>query len=188
MDQLDQIISNCIEDNRVAQQQLYAYCYTSLSTAVALYSKDNSETEWVFNIGMLKVFKSLDNYKKGTNFLGWARTLLVRTAIDVYRKQKKHSDALVPLDINDNAKNAQDVNMALNALQTDDIVKLVQRLPDNERIIFTMFEIEGYSHVEIEKQIGIKRNTSKWLLSKARKSLKDMIINSPSLKEYLYGK
>lgn len=186
--QLDQIISNAIKEDRKSQQQLYTYCFTNLSTAVALYSKDLSETEWVFNIGMLKVFKNLENYTKGTNFLGWARTILVRTAIDVYRQQKKQNQTLVPLDINESSDSAQEVNMALNALRTEDIIKLIQRLPDNERIIFTMFEIEGYSHMDIEKTIGIKKNTSKWLLSKARKTLKELIVNSPNLKDYLYGK
>jgi len=174
--------------DRASQQQLYDYCYSTLSTAVALYTKDNTEKDWIFNIGMLKVYNSLDKYQPQTNFLGWARTILTRTAIDVYRKQKKHYDHLAPLQVEDAKTQLTDINASLNKLETEDIIKLIQKLPNDERVIFTLFEIEGYSHSEIEKETGVKKNTSKWLLSKAKKSLKEMIINSPTLNHYFYGK
>jgi RNA polymerase sigma-70 factor (ECF subfamily) len=188
MKELSNIISKSIKEDRVSQQQLYEYCYSKLSTAVALYTKDHSEKDWIFNIGMLKVFKNLEKYQANTNFLGWARTILTRSAIDIYRQQKKHNEVLVPLQIEENKHQLTEINSALNALETEDIIKLIQRLSNDERLVFTMFEIDGFSHTEIEKETGIKKNTSKWLLSKARKSLKEMIINSPSLNHYLYGK
>ena len=188
MKNLSSIIKKCTQQDRLSQQQLYEYCYTSLSTAVALYTKDASEKDWVFNIGMLKVFKSLDKYENKTNFLGWVRTILTRTAIDVYRQQKRHNEYLAPVQVEETKNQLIEINEALNTLETNDIIKLIQQLPNDERMVFTMFEIEGYSHSEIEKETGIKKNTSKWLLSKARKSLRKMIINSPSLNHYFYGK
>ncbi|MBT8234315.1 MAG: RNA polymerase sigma factor [Saprospiraceae bacterium] len=187
MNQLKHIIEKCISQDRLAQQQLYEYSYKHLSTAVALYTKDQSEKDWIFNLGMLKVFKSLEKYTTGTNYLGWARTILVRTAIDAFRK-KKTEDIMAPLVHNEADENLQELNAALNAIETNEIIGIIQRLPEKERIVFTMFEMDGYSHIDIEREVGIKKNTSKWLLSKARKSLKEIIINSPSLNHYFYGK
>jgi len=188
MKDLSHIILKCINQDRLAQQQLYEYCYSRLSTAVALYTKDETEKDWIFNIGMLKIFKSLEKYQINSNFLGWARTILTRTAIDIYRKQKKHTEWLVPIQNEENNNQLTEVNSALNALETDEIIKLIQGLSHDERMIFTMYEIEGYSHVDIEKETGVNKNTSKWLLAKAKKSLRETIINSPSLNHYLYGK
>lgn len=185
--QLKNIIKGCISSDRKSQQQLYEYTYKSLSTAVALYTKDASEKDWVFNVGMLKVFNSLSNYNIGTNFLAWARVILVRTAIDNIRKNKTHDQMLAPLETNESAVKNTEINEALNKIETEEVIKIIQRLDQKERLIFTMYEIEGFTHVEIERETGIKKNTSKWLLAKAKKSLKVILKNSSLLNSNIHG-
>lgn len=178
---LKNIIPQCLNDNKAAQQQLYEYTYIELATSVALYSKDNSERDWIFNMGMFKIFNSLANFKTNTNYLGWARTILTRTAIDNLRKKTTYKNTMVPVDIQQYENQTIDFETGLNNLETEDIINLIQKLPDNERLIFTMYEIEGYKHSEIEKETNINRNTSKWLLAKSKKSLQFMINNSFNL-------
>jgi RNA polymerase sigma-70 factor (ECF subfamily) len=91
---------------------------------------------------------------------------------------------MVPVDIQQYENQATDFETGLNNLETEDIITLIQKLPDNERLIFTMYEIEGYKHSEIEKETKINRNTSKWLFVKAKKSLQFMINNSFNLKNH----
>ena len=167
------ILQKCIDSDRVAQHKLYDYTYSNLITAVALYTKDKTQQDWIFNLGMLKVFSSLQNYELGTNYLGWARTILVRSAIDHIRKNKKYNDLLSPVEMNEREVNVSELNEALNTLENEALITLIQSIPENERLIFTMYEIEGYTHVEIEKMTSINKNTSKWLLAKARKSLQN---------------
>ena len=45
-----------------------------------------------------------------------------------------------------------------------------------------MYEIDGYSHIEISEMIGINKNTSKWLLAKSKKSLRQKLNASYSPK------
>ena len=173
MKELKIILQKCIDSDRVAQHKLYDYTYSNLITAVALYTKDKTQQDWVFNLGMLKVFSSLQNYELGTNYLGWARTILVRSAIDHIRKNKKHNDLLSPVEMDEREVNVSELNEAMNTLENEALITLIQSIPENERLIFTMYEIEGYTHVEIEKMTSINKNTSKWLLAKARKSLQN---------------
>jgi len=49
---------------------------------------------------------------------------------------------------------------------------LVQKLPDGYRIVFNMYDIDGYSHKEIAAKLSISVNTSKSQLLKARRHLK----------------
>jgi len=126
-------------------------------------------------MGMLKIFKSLKRYQLNTNYLGWARTIIVRTAIDHIRVDKKYNDHLAPVE-QDRLENIDDhLENALNALAYEDLLSIVQKLPDRERIVFNLYEIEGYTHKEIEKVTGIKLNTSKWLLANAKKKLRKSI-------------
>lgn len=188
MKNLTQIISQCKEQDRSAQQQLYTYTYTKLAAAVAVYSKDNSERDWIFNLGMMRVFTSLNKFSIESNYLGWARTLLVRSAIDHYRKNKKHKDNHTTLGILNYNVSSQDFESMMNKLDTGSIISILQKLPAKTRLIFSMYEMDGYSHKEIYQMTGININTSKWLLAKSKKTLKTIIKNSMDLKNLSYGR
>ena len=188
MKDLNIILQKCLNSDRVAQHKLYDFTYSNLITAVALYTKDKTEQDWVFNLGMLKVFSSLDKYQLGTNYLGWARTILVRSAIDHIRHNKRYKDMLAPVEIDEREVNVSALNDALNTLENESLIRLIQSIPENERLIFTMYEIDGYSHAEIEKITTINKNTSKWLLSKARKSLQQNAVKFFDLKLKQNGK
>ena len=52
---------------------------------------------------------------------------------------------------------------------------MMHKLPDGYRTVFNLYAIEGYSHAEIAKKLGVSESTSKSQLFKARKSLKVML-------------
>lgn len=169
---IENTIQLCKQSNRKAQADLYAYTYKKLIVAVALYTKDKTERDWVFNLGMLKVFSSIENFKLGSNFMGWARTILVRSAIDHIRSNKTYNDHMSPIEVEEDYRTLTSMNEVLNTINTEELITLVQSLANKERMIFTLYEIDGYQHNEIEELTGIKANTSKWLLAKARKALR----------------
>jgi len=170
---LSKVINACQSGSRKHQKVLYDYTYERLIMATALYTKDATQRDWVFNLGMLKVFSSLDRFASDTNYLGWARTILVRSAIDHHRKNKSYFDHLAPIVNEEIDVSLSEFNAALDKLENELLVQIIQSLPDRERVVFSMFEIEGYKHEEIESITGINKNTSKWLLSKARVTLKE---------------
>ena len=88
--QLHHIIEQAKRSERSAQEELYHYTYQNLLNCVLIYSKDNNDANWLFNVGMLSIYKSLDRYIVKTDYLAWASVILRRTAIDHYRKNKKH--------------------------------------------------------------------------------------------------
>ena len=184
---LPEVIQKCIREDRAAQQELYTHTYVHLAAAVAVYCKDATDRDWVFNLGMLRIFGSLKNYRLKTNYLGWARTILVRSAIDNIRKNKTYSDHLTLVTTTDMENSVSVLNEALDSLHTEALIKAIQALPERERLIFSMYEIDGYTHKEIEKMTDIKMNTSKWLLTKARKALIEMVTAS-QLKSKDHGK
>ena len=55
------------------------------------------------------------------------------------------------------------------------IFRLIDKLPEVTKSVFTKYAIEGYSHREISEQLDIKENTSKWHLFEARKKLKNWL-------------
>jgi RNA polymerase sigma factor (sigma-70 family) len=98
--------------------------------------------------------------------------IMVNTALDYYRKHQKHQHQ-------ENIEGAfeissDDVN-PISKLSYEELLGLVQKLPPSYRMVFSLFAIDGYSHDEISKKLGISEGTSKSNLSRARDGLKAML-------------
>jgi RNA polymerase sigma factor (sigma-70 family) len=61
-------------------------------------------------------------------------------------------------------------------LNYNDLLAMVQRLPEAYRTVFNLFAIDGYSHKEIGEMLNINIGTSKSNLFKARLKLKQMVL------------
>jgi RNA polymerase sigma-70 factor (ECF subfamily) len=56
-----------------------------------------------------------------------------------------------------------------------DILKIIEKLDNEEKMVFNLFEIDGLSHSEISKELQVSERTSKRYLASARTNLKKMI-------------
>ena len=56
-----------------------------------------------------------------------------------------------------------------------DILKIIKKMPSGYRVVFNLFAIEGYSHKEIAKKLGVSESTSKSQYFRARAFLKKKI-------------
>lgn len=122
----------------------------------------------------MKVFEHLEKFdpSKGS-FPGWSNTIVVRESIR-FLKSAKWQDSFADLsDLNDPvAEGAPEIHDELSAKE---LIELIQKLPFGYRLVFNLYEIEGYSHREIAKLIGISEGTSKSQLAKARKAIRQHI-------------
>jgi RNA polymerase sigma-70 factor (ECF subfamily) len=78
----------------------------------------------------------------------------------------------------DNAEHVSDGELVDRNLHYNDLLRMVQQLPQAYRTVFNLFAIEGYSHEEIGTMLNINAGTSKSNLHKARQKLKQMILNA----------
>ncbi len=56
-----------------------------------------------------------------------------------------------------------------------DLESGIQRLPDGARRVFVLFDVEGFSHEEIARRMGISVGTSKSQLHRARMMLRSYL-------------
>jgi RNA polymerase sigma factor (sigma-70 family) len=61
-------------------------------------------------------------------------------------------------------------------LETEDLLKMIEKLPTGYRTVFNLYAIEGYSHAEIAQSLGITESTSKSQLSRARVYLQEQLV------------
>lgn len=172
-------IEGCVKNDRESQKKIYSSFYGYAMSICDRYSGHYEDAVEILNDGFLKIFREIRHYKPAyadttASFKGWLRKIMVYTAIDHFRKNKKHMRN-AQLD----ATNLQVVapyENALDKLTYDEIRKAIQQLSPAYRTVFNLFVIEGMSHDEIAKKLGVTTGTSKSNLAKARIQLQKILI------------
>ena len=96
---------------------------------------------------------------------------MVNVAIESYHKRKINQGFI---DI-DTVHDLTGDDLEMGALEVQDLLTLIRKLPEGFRMVFNMYAIEGYTHKEISKALNISEGTSKSQLSRARSWLKEKI-------------
>jgi RNA polymerase sigma-70 factor (ECF subfamily) len=135
------------------------------------YAKDQYEAEDMLQIGFVKVFQKLSEFRGEGSFEGWIRRIMVNSAIEVYRKNQRMLSAVDIEEVFDEPQTTFD----MSGLEAKDLLKLIQQLSSGYKLVFNMYVIEGYSHKEIAEQLGITEGASKSQLSRARTILKEKL-------------
>ena len=142
------------------------------------YTSREEDASEILNDGFLKIFKEIHHFKPAytdvvSSFKGWLRKIMVYTAIDHFRKNNKHQN-ISELDtaiIHLPAEN----ETAIDKISYDEIIRFIQDLSPAYRTVLNLFVVEGFSHEEVSKQLGISVGTSKSNLAKARKQLQKIL-------------
>jgi RNA polymerase sigma factor (sigma-70 family) len=168
-----QLLEGCIRQERRSQKRLYELYYGCMLSVCMRYTNNYEEARDVLHEGFMKVFKNIARYKPSHSLNSWIKRIMINTAIDHYRKNKKHQSN-VDLEY---AAHETDVNIhsVLTKLSAEEILKLVQKLSPAYRTVFNLYVIEGYNHREIAERLNISEGTSKSNLAKARAKLRGMI-------------
>ena len=176
-EELHQLIGGCIRKDRGSQKMLYKTFY-GFSMGICLrYANNREEAAEVMNQGFFKVFTRIDTYDTTRPFKAWLGKIMTNVSIDYYRANLKMAYA----DDLDKADNVTDGELPDLKLNYEDLLTMVQQLPNAYRTVFNLYAIEGYTHEEIGEMLDISSGTSKSNLHKARQKLKQMILEADSV-------
>ncbi len=168
--ELEQLIHGCLRNDRKAQERLYKLFYPRMMSMVRRYIDSEMQAEEVMNNGYLRAFQKLSQYNFQGSFEGWLRKIIFHAVSDYVKQNTRYSEKIVLIEKDEK------INKDLgDKLYYDQLIKLVQSLPDATRAVFNMYVMEGFTHKEIGSLLGISEGTSKWHLSEGRKLLKEKI-------------
>ena len=165
MGDYQQLVRDCIKGDPTAQRQLYDAFAEQMLAVCYRYSKSMSDAEDILQEGFVKVFRNLHQYRFQGEFGGWIRRIMVNTAINYL---KRHSRYQQELSFMDTSLHPVSDDNAQASLQAKELAELIRQLPPGYQIIFNLHAVEGYSHVEIGKILGINEGTSRSQYSRAR--------------------
>ncbi|WP_343522429.1 sigma-70 family RNA polymerase sigma factor [Pedobacter sp.] len=171
------LIKGCKANERQAQEGLYKLYYADMLRICLRYLKSDDLAQDALNVGFLKVFQNIQTFdaKKG-EFGAWIRTVMVRSCIDVNRREAKFNEMI-------NQDEIEEIFIqpsVLDQLFVEDLLKLIRQLPTATQLVFNLSVIDGYSHKEIGEHLNITESTSRWHLTEAKKQLRKMLV-SPAI-------
>jgi RNA polymerase sigma factor (sigma-70 family) len=161
----NRLVRDCLRKEVAAQSELYVHFAGQMLGVCYRYTKSMADAEDVLQEGFIKVFKNMHQYK-GTGELGaWIRKIMVNTAINYLKNQRRYQ---YDLSYSDNSLHpVSDENPEIK-IGAKELSELIRQLPTGYQTIFNMHAVEGYTHVEIGNILGINEGTSRSQYARAR--------------------
>ncbi|MBA9072790.1 RNA polymerase sigma-70 factor (ECF subfamily) [Flavobacterium gossypii] len=165
---LESLIKDCIRQKSKAQEELYNRYKDILFVLSLKYCSNEAEAEDNLHNAFIEIFTNIKKYNGSGSFEGWIKRITINKAIDSYKK----SYQMVPIkdDFQDTLIEEKEIDFSL-----DTILSLIQELPTQYRLVFSLYELDDYSHKEIAQMLEISENTSKSNLHRAKTILKEKI-------------
>lgn len=189
MESIYLLIKGCIDNDYKCQRKFYEHYYGYALKTVFRYIFQYDKATDVVNDSFVKIFNSLVKFNLSDGntdtekiLMGWMKRILINTAIDELRRSQSAPEIIELPDYiweeNDRTQNAD------QKVLFKELICEIKRLPPSYRAVFNLFVIDGFSHLEIAKMLGISEGTSKSALAKAKAQLKKFINKRYPEREY----
>jgi RNA polymerase sigma factor (sigma-70 family) len=174
---LDNIVDRCRHHDRLAQEALFEALSPAFLGLCVRYLGDRDEAEDVLQDSFVKIFMNISLYKKEGSFQGWARRIVVNTAITALRRKNRiRFDRLTEtIEATDESDDENEF------LSPQEMLACLDKLPVGYRVVINLFAIEEYSHKEIGERLGIRESTSRSQYARARLALRKIIVERSRL-------
>ena len=176
MNELEDIIKGCINNDKIAQKQMFLMFGNKMLGVCARYCKNIEDAKDAMQDGFVKVFTNIGTFKGESKFETWITRLMVYTAIDNFKRNSK----MYTFDPNEalliqEGSEEMEIEFEQKTNLQDQLKSCMDELPPGYKAIFNLYVIDGFTHNEIAEELGISSGTSKSQLARARKMLQKIV-------------
>lgn len=168
---LDHIIERCKSGDRTAQTELYSRYYRGMYSVCLRILNHSAEAEDAMQEAFIAAFKQLATFKGEVTFGSWLKRIMINRSIDLLRKRKIQYEDISRLP--DQSEN--DEADFSNGISPEMVKTAIGKLPDNYRIVLSLFLLEGYDHEEIATILKISNGSSRIIYHRAKEKLKSLL-------------
>ena len=138
---------------------------------------NREEAEEIAQDAFIKAYRSLKNFRKKSSFATWLYRIVYNTAISLVRTRKQRVLALeeFPADAADFLGFSRNEEEAGEDYRNSLINFALQKIPEEDRGLITLYYYDDLDTEEISKITGINKPGIKVRLFRARKKMADII-------------
>ena len=168
----EKLIRKCQQKSQKAFEELYRK-FSPLVYGICLrYAKNRDEAQDILQDCFIKIMDKIGDFRFEGSFEGWLQRMAVNESLNhlklVWNSVSEMSDDDDAID------ECPDI---VSDMSAQELMEIIEKLPDGYRTIFNMYVIEGYQHNEIAEILNITESTSRSQLKKAREQLIYLIRN-----------
>jgi RNA polymerase sigma factor (sigma-70 family) len=171
-------LNGCLKNNPYFQELLYKQNSKKMFGVCMRYAPNRDVAHDIFQEGFIKVFNSLNQFKRQSSLSSWMYRIFVNTSINYIQRSIKSK---FEVSLNDNLNITDEIVSEIeqehwiNHISSSEALDLVQQLPEKYRLIINLFAVEKHSHLEISNILNITEASSRSQLSRARKLLSEKL-------------
>lgn len=166
------IIKAAVKGSSKAQRQLIDAYSSLLMSVCRRYCRSKEEAEDSLQDSWIRIFRGLPKYRERGQFKAW----ICRIAVNVSLRNIEKNRDIVPLE-NEHAGIFADLSPgALEQLKAEDLLEIINKLPERCSVVFKLYVIDGFSHRDIAELLEINESTSRVYLTRAREILREQVV------------
>ncbi|WP_460761159.1 RNA polymerase sigma factor [Niabella terrae] len=171
---LDEQVERCRRGDRRAYHEVYQkYARPMLNSSMRVLN-NLADAEDMVQEAFIDAFNSLDRFSYKSSFEAWLRRIVINKSISLIRKRKlSFSD----IDVSGIEETEEDLEGEESSFQynVERIKQAIKQLPQNHRIIFNLYTIEGLPQEEIGRMLNLSHNNVRTIYHRARKKIQELI-------------
>ncbi|MDF2479241.1 MAG: polymerase [Sphingobacterium sp.] len=177
---LHDALERCLRDREDGKAFVYKKYYGYLMAIIIRYVKQDVDAEELVNESFVRIFRKLESFNKDIDdenleksFRAWIGRIAANISIDFLRSKKQLYSVE---DMAEGDMHTPSVQLD-SRLEVNEILSLLEQLPEIQKTIFNLYEIEGYSHDEIAQMLNIPDSTSRTYLTRAKQKLRKLYLD-----------
>jgi RNA polymerase sigma-70 factor (ECF subfamily) len=146
---------------------------------------------------LIRVFRSIANFKEQSSFSTWVYRITTNVCLDEIRKKKNKK--VISLDEEIRVEDGEMKRQIMSDdIQPDEAAELeelrtsvnnaINSLPEDQRLVITLRDIQGLSYEEISSVLDCPSGTVKSRINRARQALKNVLSTKRELFDEEYVK
>ncbi len=171
---IEELVTLCRENSQSAQFEIYKRYSKAMYNVAFRIIKDEHYAEDVMQEGFLKAFLKIRDYRQEVAFGAWLKKIIVNYSIEFYKKNNRfYYDDFEEMryKLDDQVHNDPDAT-DFTALKASQVLKAIDSLKENYRMVLTLLFIEGYDNEEISTILNISDANCRTTISRAKESLR----------------
>jgi RNA polymerase sigma-70 factor (ECF subfamily) len=133
--------------------------------------KNEADAEDILQNSFIDIFTKLDTFRFQSSIGAWIKRIVINNCINFLKKRRLYFEEIDERIGNQEAPQTEE-EPRLNVQAINDAIF---QLPDGYRVVFSLYQMEGYDHKEIAEILNVSEQTSKSQYSRARKKLREIL-------------
>ncbi len=165
------IIEACKQGNESARYQLYQLYAKAMFNISYRMMNSREEAEDMLQEAFTQAFMKLDSFRYDSGFGSWLKRIVVNTCINAMNKRKVDLEYCEEIYSGDLVEEKE----AEPEYTVQNVNRAMEQLPDGSRMVFSLYLLEGYDHVEIAEILQISESTSKSQFMRAKRKVAEIL-------------